>query len=109
MVKNNKYKNRQLKNTFKKKYLRSIFEKLDNGDILICPYCDEKMKMGGNFDNSVTVDHIYPISRGGKINDIDNCLLCCNKCNHLKGVKIIDINDVLKKFESLPFCELIIK
>ena len=43
-------------------------------------------KMINDFDD-LTVDHIYPIAKGGK-NVIDNCQLAHKKCNVEKGDKI---------------------
>ncbi|MBR2543061.1 HNH endonuclease [Candidatus Saccharibacteria bacterium] len=39
-----------------------------------------------SFDD-LTVDHIFPIARGGK-NVIENCQLAHKKCNVIKGDKI---------------------
>lgn len=32
----------------------------------------------------LTIDHIQPLSKGGK-NGLYNLQVCCNKCNRLKG------------------------
>jgi hypothetical protein len=44
-------------------------------DEYICQYC----KLSG-----YTIDHMIPISRGGK-STMDNCLCACKFCNHIKG------------------------
>ena len=33
---------------------------------------------------AMTIDHVQPVSRGGGTNWL-NCVLACNRCNHLKG------------------------
>lgn len=35
-------------------------------------------------DDSLTIDHVVPISKGGT-NDPANLRICCTKCNNLKG------------------------
>lgn len=50
-----------------------------------CYYC-------GNVTNpwlTFTVDHVYPVSRGGG-NDIRNLVPCCKFCNSAKGTKLLD-------------------
>jgi 5-methylcytosine-specific restriction endonuclease McrA len=32
-----------------------------------------------------TIDHIVPISKGGKANDLGNIVVLCYTCNHLKA------------------------
>jgi len=43
-----------------------------------CAYC--------NTNKDLTIDHIYPKSRGGK-NSWENLITCCFKCNSKKGDK----------------------
>jgi len=45
-----------------------------------CAYCGIKSK-------SLTVDHIIPLSRGGKSN-FENCMAACKNCNAKKGNKL---------------------
>jgi len=45
-----------------------------------CAYCGIKSK-------SLTVDHVIPLSRGGKSN-FENCVAACKKCNAKKGNKL---------------------
>ena len=45
-------------------------------DAYKCAYC------GSNKD--LTIDHIYPASRGGK-NNFENCISACRPCNNKKG------------------------
>jgi 5-methylcytosine-specific restriction endonuclease McrA len=42
-----------------------------------CAYC-------GSSQKALTIDHVVPVSRGGK-NDFDNCVACCRPCNCQKG------------------------
>jgi 5-methylcytosine-specific restriction endonuclease McrA len=45
-------------------------------DRYICSYC------GSN--KNLTIDHIIPISRGGK-STFENCITACKSCNNKKG------------------------
>lgn len=63
-------------------------QKIYNRDDGICYICgckttiatkEERLK-----DNCFTVDHVIPISKGGKT-VIDNLKCCCVRCNSLKG------------------------
>lgn len=76
----------------------------------ICPDCGIKMRFdvyernqtrnGGKLsDDTLTIDHIIPVSRGGK-NTIDNFRLTCLKCNSKRGDGLIGkktTNEVHKK------------
>ncbi len=44
-----------------------------------CVYCGCRQK-------GLTIDHVRPISRGGKT-DFDNCVACCRSCNNKKGAR----------------------
>ena len=43
-----------------------------------CQYC------GAQTSNDITIDHVIPVSRGGKTT-FDNCVACCKKCNSAKN------------------------
>ncbi|MBA3313521.1 MAG: HNH endonuclease [Planctomycetaceae bacterium] len=43
-----------------------------------CAYCDRDLKGGG------TLDHVIPLSRGGRTTP-DNTVLACGSCNSRKG------------------------
>jgi hypothetical protein len=45
----------------------------------ICSYCGEEIEL-----NKVTVDHMLPVSRGGKTTE-DNLCISCNSCNQEKS------------------------
>lgn len=47
-----------------------------------CFYCKKNLKY-----RQVTLDHYLPKSRGGK-EVVYNLVLCCEKCNRLKGDKV---------------------
>ena len=47
-----------------------------------CQYCNVLMAK-----SSATIDHIIPVSRGGRT-DYDNCVACCKTCNNTKGGKL---------------------
>lgn len=56
-----------------------------------CQLCGCKVrKIAGktNYNDEATVDHIIPLSRGGK-HSMANCQTACRACNTLKGAKIL--------------------
>lgn len=61
-----------------KKHIREFIFKRDGNKCLRC----------GNV-NSLTIDHIIPISKDG-LNKISNLQTLCRSCNSSKGTKIID-------------------
>ena len=42
---------------------------------------DKDLKINGSL---LTIDHVVPLSKGGK-NGLYNLQVCCNKCNKYKG------------------------
>jgi 5-methylcytosine-specific restriction endonuclease McrA len=48
-------------------------------DWYTCVYC-------GSRKRPLTIDHIIPVSKGGKT-DFDNCVASCKTCNHYKGAR----------------------
>jgi len=54
----------------------------------LCKYCGCVMATEGdpNSPTYKTIDHVKPVSRGGK-HKIGNIVLCCRKCNCIKGAK----------------------
>lgn len=78
---------------------RKIKEILLKEDGSFCGYCGLRFK-----PENLTIDHIMPLSKGGKTT-VENSNLSCKKCNVLKGnmdpikwVKIL--NKRLKKWEK---------
>lgn len=51
-----------------------------------CAICGKKIR---TFDD-LTVDHIIPLSKGGK-NEIENCQLAHKRCNSIKSDKMPDV------------------
>lgn len=49
-------------------------------DGFTCQYCGSK-------DRRLTIDHVVPVSRGGK-STFENCVAACKQCNGLKGNKL---------------------
>jgi len=47
----------------------------------LCAYCDAEITR-----KTVTIDHIIPLSKGGK-HEIGNIAPCCRSCNSSKGSK----------------------
>lgn len=76
--------------TFRNKYLRQ--QKKLHGK-LSCAYCGF-YPLEANFNNPhsalprATIDHIYPLSRGGKRYDENNLCVACVRCNQKKADKI---------------------
>ena len=79
----------------KKKPKRQAIYELCNG---VCHYCGLKLTLSGKSDNGMTVDHVIPISKGGR-RRLSNCVAACRTCNSLKGDKLKE--DFL---ESLGVC-----
>jgi hypothetical protein len=71
---------------FRKNFMDSFSD-----DELVCYYCYKKNLIREIPKNSVhqphnlaTIDHVIPISKGGKRYDIKNCVIACYKCNQKK-------------------------
>lgn len=67
---------------------------------LTCVYCDrddlvtgyhefDKINLNNKIKNLATIDHIYPLSKGGAKYDEANCCCSCKKCNNTKGANIL--------------------
>ena len=66
------------------KELRNYLYEKQNG---LCYICCRPVIMDTTYekeDNFATVDHMLPLSKGGKTNS-NNCRLCCKICNSLKS------------------------
>lgn len=63
-------------------------------DNYTCQYCGSKKEL--------TIDHVIPISRGGRSN-FENCVTACRKCNTKKGGRLpSEANMYLKKKPITP-------
>lgn len=51
----------------------------DNADYGTCHYCEAKLGRRG--DTARTIDHIVPVSLGGREDEDFNRVLACRKCN----------------------------
>ncbi len=49
-----------------------------------CAYCLHEMTLELGYDNTATIDHFYPTSKGG-LKKRFNELAVCSKCNNKKG------------------------
>ena len=54
-----------------------------------CAICGKQLQINDytSKDNYLTIDHIFPMSRGG-VNTIDNLQGLCSNCNYNKGDNI---------------------
>jgi 5-methylcytosine-specific restriction endonuclease McrA len=75
-------------------------------DMFTCQYCSIKLPQ-----SQLTLDHVMPISRGGKTN-WENIVSACGPCNSRKGSKLIkpkqlpyrpDYYDLANKRKQLEF------
>jgi 5-methylcytosine-specific restriction endonuclease McrA len=74
---------------FKDQYLRSVIA--EHGAIH-CHYCNLKLQyVKKKCKNQATLDHVLPISKGGKIYDPSNLVPACRKCNNNKSDTVLTI------------------
>lgn len=59
----------------------------------ICHYCKQKFPV-----SELTLDHIVPVSRGGKSTK-GNLVVCCRKCNQAKKY-LTPAEQILKELEN---------
>jgi len=76
--------------TFRNKYLKRQKKK---NKVLRCQYCGiYPLESNYNNPNSnrtrATIDHIYPLGKGGKRYDESNLCVACVKCNQKKADKV---------------------
>jgi 5-methylcytosine-specific restriction endonuclease McrA len=60
----------------------------------ICFYCKRDLKVyrfddSRKLDDRMTIDHLWPVSKGGK-HELGNTVLACLGCNGKKGSKTYD-------------------
>lgn len=51
-----------------------------------CHYCCVQLNYAQGFDNSATIEHMIPKSKGGTLAQV-NSLVACQKCNKRRGAK----------------------
>lgn len=66
---------------------RSLFKKIKN-----CHWCKVLLTLDIDQENSATVEHIIPLSRGG-LNNKNNLTLACFTCNHDRGNNMPELDD----------------
>ena len=59
---------------------KAVFERTQGR----CGYCGVAIE-----SHALTIDHIFPKSRGGR-NDVENLMLACRPCNGGKGTKSLE-------------------
>lgn len=79
---------------FNRKELQPTKRNIFDRDLHTCQYC-------GSTKN-LTIDHVLPVSKGGK-NTWSNMVTCCFKCNNKKGNQLLDeCGMTLKKTPGKP-------
>ncbi len=63
-----------------------------------CKYCRVPLRMELGHNNSFTIDHRVPTSKGGS-NTFKNMVACCLKCNVMKGS--MDLKDFIELLKQL--------
>ncbi len=87
---------------FSRNYLRTI---LKNRGHLACTYCGkmhlkiEDKNMIVPHNTKATIDHVVPLSKGGRMFDVFNIVVSCSKCNSRKGDMIL--LEYLEKFKKI--------
>lgn len=61
---------------------------LFNHPILLCYYCGVRLNYGKK-PVKATIDHIVPLSKGGR-NELSNLVLACGRCNMTKSAKLLE-------------------
>ncbi len=64
------------------KFSKNIVKKRDS---YICQYCG---KNGAGDKKQMTIDHVMPVSKGGK-STFENCVTACFNCNNKKNNKLL--------------------
>lgn len=70
-----------------KKFRRKLFTACDG----LCHYCSRKTSLTIDYYDPLraTVDHKFPVSRGGT-DELENLVNACSACNNMKGDMIPD-------------------
>ena len=55
-------------------------------DDFTCLYCSRYL---GDSPQLLTLDHVLPISKEGRYNDVRNLATSCRNCNNLKGSRVL--------------------
>ena len=55
----------------------------------VCHYCHQPVKEDGAKKLRITLDHVIPVSKGGKETDEGNVVIACYGCNQRKADKIL--------------------
>lgn len=63
-----------------KRYRANLRVRIWEGQGKRCYYCNDKISK-----KSFTIDHIKPISRGGRKFTVGNMVCACRRCNGIKG------------------------
>jgi 5-methylcytosine-specific restriction endonuclease McrA len=83
-------------------FRKELLQEHKEEDKLRCAYCGrddlvegyhefEKKHLNMKIPNLATIDHIHPLSLGGKKYHKPNCCVSCRRCNSKKGNKLINV------------------
>lgn len=64
-------------------------------------YNRDKVCLRCGSERNKTIDHVIPLSRGGR-NHVSNYQLLCRKCNELKGATTIDFRNGISAESDFP-------
>lgn len=96
------YENHPKKKTYKFKLIKIRFSRfvlsmiLREKGVLKCEYCPNTRLRIQWTDNPIkpnqkaTIDHVVPVSKGGKHFDLKNLVVCCDSCNSRKSNKSLE-------------------
>lgn len=70
----------------------------------VCVICNKELDANAKAytNNSVEVDHIYPLSLGGHPYEVSNLQLLCMKCNRRKSNKLPGSDVAIPRDDPLP-------
>jgi hypothetical protein len=60
-----------------------------------CFYCRDRISMQKYSDCKATVDHFFPLVRGGR-NNLSNVVLACRSCNSRKANRLPTLLEIIK-------------
>jgi 5-methylcytosine-specific restriction endonuclease McrA len=87
--------------SFRRNYTMARKRAIHERDKWTCAYCGVKAK--GTERSSVTIDHIYPKSRGGSLTEPINLITACKPCNNIKDDRTPEEAGMKRRFPAREF------